>query len=263
MAVVGGSDDDLSAHSGMAPGGRWTDTPGVSALADDLRPDEERLELARLALLGRLARGVVHELNNPLFVVLALADLMLRRAEPGTQEADRLAQVRESGLEMRGLIGAVGELARVPAESSAGPIAVSAVLGDAVDLVRRTSLRKDIDIAARYDDGAAEVLGRADELRLAFLGVLVEAQEATPEDGRIEVAVVRRAGKAVATFRWSAGAEQRALPVSAAVPELDRILESVVAAYGGSLRRGPAPGGASEAIVTLPLLDAGSRSWQV
>ena len=263
LPVVGGSGDELSAHLGMASGGPDADTAGVSALADDPRPDEERLELARLALLGRLARGVVHELNNPLFVVLALADLMLRHAEPGTQVADRLAQVRDSGLEMRGLVGAVGELARAPVETPLGPVGVSAVLGDAVDLVRRTSLRKDIDIVARFDDGEAEVLGRAGELRLAFLGILVEATEGTPEDGRIDVALVRRSGRAVATFRWSAGAERRALPVPASVPELDRILESVVAAHGGSLRRGPAPGGAAEAVVTLPLLDAGALSWQV
>lgn len=213
-----------------------------------LGPDEGLLELGRLALLGRLTRGVVHELNNPLFVVLALAELMQRTVEPGSQAAERLAQVHESGSEMRRLVGAIGELARGPVAGPPEPLPLAAVLLESVALIRRVTLRKDIDIVERYDDADASVLAPRGELRLALLGLLVDAQEGTPEEGRIEVVSLRAGGRVQVAVRWPGGRDD-AVPVQ----QLDGILAALVEARGGTLRLGASAAGGCEAVLSLPL----------
>lgn len=215
-------------------------------------PDEGLLELGRLALLGRLTRGVVHELNNPLFVVLALAELMQRTAETGSQAAERLAQVHESGSEMRGLVGALGELARAQVAGPPEPVQLAPLLAESVSLIRRVTLRKDIDIVERYDDAAACVLAPRGELRLALLGLLVDAQEGTPEEGRIEVVLLRHGGRAQVAVRWPGGTEP-----SRAAHELGGILAAIVEGRGCTLRLGSSASGGCEAVLSLPLHAAG------
>ena len=215
---------------------------------DPARVDAALVEVGRLAVLGRLTRGVAHEINNPLFVVLALAELMARTAEPGSQTADRLAQVHESGLEIRRLLSAVQELARAEVSPELGSVPVAPVLLEAVDLVRRISLRNDLDVVERYDDDGVAVLASRSELRLALLLILVDAQEATGEGGRIDVSTARRGDRVTIVTRWSGGAVPP-LPLET----LDRLADVIVASGGGTLRRTVRAGEGGEAVISLPL----------
>lgn len=209
--------------------------------ADDL------LELGRLAVVGRLTRGVVHELNNPLFVVLTLAELLSRDAVPGSPAAGRLAQLQESGAELRSLLGALGEVARAPRELSPEAVAVAPLLGEAVELIRRATLRKDVEIVERCDDGGAVVTAVPSLLRLALLGLLAEAQEATPEGGTVEVATQRRGDRVAVVVRWAC------LPGADGPAAGDRLLEPVVAGCGGTLLTTAAVAGGREAVLSLPV----------
>jgi signal transduction histidine kinase len=222
------------------------DTSGVAVDVDPIPSRLEQLELGRLALLGRLARGMVHELNNPLFVVLALTELMARSAEPGSQGADRLAQMHESGVEMRGLVAAIGDLARTPVETPAGPVHVVPAVQECVDLIRRITLRKDIELVERYEADPVVAICPG-ELRLAILGLLADAQDGTPEDGRIDVIVTTRGGRAVVTVRW------QGVNGAGGLEPLDAILRSVIERGGGSVRVGAGAVGGREAALTLPV----------
>ena len=231
----------------MAAAAGCADTWRVSEAADLRQPGAGLLELGQLALVGRLARGIVHELSNPLFVVLALAELMARGVEPGSQEADRLAQMHESGSELRQLVGALDDLARAPLDTEREPVAVADVLVEAIALIRRVTLRKDIDVVERYDDGGACVAASRSALRLAALCVLVEAQEQTPEGGRIELVTQRVGADVRVCVRW------QARPGVVRVAVLDGVLAGIVAGCAGTLEPGDAPVGCCERVLALPL----------
>lgn len=231
----------------MAATAGCADTCRVSEAADLRQPDDDLLELGQLALVGRLARGIVHELSNPLFVMLALAELMARELEPGSQEADRLAQMHESGSELRQLVGALGDLTRAPLDTGRDPVAVADVLVEGIALIRRVTLRKDIDIVERYGDGGACVAASRSALRLAALCLLVEAQEQTPEGGRIELVTQRVGADVRVGVRW------QARPGVARVAALDGVLAGIVAGCAGTLEPGDAPAGCCERVLAFPL----------
>ena len=77
---------------------------GVIAIGQDLtalRAMERRAEhFQRLAAFGRLAAGIVHELNNPLVAVVTYSDHLLERRrgtllDPG--DAEKLRRIRDAG----------------------------------------------------------------------------------------------------------------------------------------------------------------------
>ena len=86
--------------------------------ADSATPEREALlEAGRLGSLGELVRGLAHEINNPLFGMLGLVDVLLADLEPGSPEYDRLLLVRQSGLEIKQITHSLLRFARVAARA--------------------------------------------------------------------------------------------------------------------------------------------------
>src|SRR3990167_3629709 len=56
----------------------------------DFPVDGDLVEVGRLAALGRLTPGALHEIANPLVALLGTAELLLLDAERGTKRAERL-----------------------------------------------------------------------------------------------------------------------------------------------------------------------------
>jgi signal transduction histidine kinase len=84
--------------------GHGGEVEGVIAIGQDrtaLRAMEQRAEhFQRLAAFGRLAAGIVHELNNPLVAVVTYSDHLLERRrgrdlDPG--DAEKLRRIRDAG----------------------------------------------------------------------------------------------------------------------------------------------------------------------
>jgi signal transduction histidine kinase len=169
----------------------------VSGL-DVTSPDADALlEAGRLATLGELVRDCAHEVNNPLFAVLALAELLLEEVEPGTRAHDRLRLVQESANEIRAVVermhGFAREAAGDPAEVALGEVAASAVA-----LIRTVVAARDVEIVERYDGPPALVHGDAPRLKLLLVNLLLNACRSLPTGGTVSVEVSGGQGQAVA-----------------------------------------------------------------
>jgi signal transduction histidine kinase len=58
---------------------------------------ENAEETLALATLGRLTRGALHEISNPLVALLGSAELALAEAQPGTKLHARLSLTHRTG----------------------------------------------------------------------------------------------------------------------------------------------------------------------
>jgi signal transduction histidine kinase len=155
----------------------------------------QAIQAARMAAVGELAAGVVHEINNPLFAILGLVEFLLRDAEPGTKAHERLTLVHETGLEIKTIARALLDFARErPGEAETFNLAPATAA--TIELFRRTSAARDVDLELRADP-YVPVHGRTAQLKQLVLHLLANAREALPAGGTVAVELTSGAGEVV------------------------------------------------------------------
>ena len=152
------------------------------------------VESGRMAALGELAAGAAHEINNPLFAILTLVEFLLRDAEPGTKTFERLELVQGSAKDIQAVVERLHHFARERGQEQ--PVALDDVARGAVELVRRASATRSIDVVEHYPPEPALVAGDSAQLKSLFVHLLVNAVQAMPDGGVITVEV-ERAGREI------------------------------------------------------------------
>jgi PAS domain S-box-containing protein len=162
----------------------------ISDLSEQRRFEQQLVQSGKLATIGELAAGVAHEINNPLFAILGLVEFLLKEAEPGTKAHDRLVLVQQTGLEIKEIVRALLDFAREPSEERA-LVSVHDAARETVELIRRTSAAKAVEIVETYDEQPTPVVGNPNQLKQIFLNLVTNASQALSGEGLIEVAVRR------------------------------------------------------------------------
>jgi len=158
------------------------------------------LEAGRLATLGELVRDCAHEIANPLFAILALSELLLQEAEPGTKAHERLTLVHESANGIRAVVDGMHGFAREGGGQPAD-VELQEVAAAAVALMRTVIAARDVEVVERYGDRPALVHGDPARLRLLLVTILLNAFRGLPAGGTVAVEVSCERGEAVAAVR--------------------------------------------------------------
>jgi PAS domain S-box-containing protein len=170
----------------------------ITDLSEQRRFEQQLAQSGKLATIGELAAGVAHEINNPLFAILGLVEFLLKEAEPGTKAHDRLVLVHQTGLEIKEIVRALLDFAREPSEERA-VVSVRDAAHETLELFRRTSSAKAIDLVETYDDEPTPVVGSPNQLKQIFLNLITNASQALAGEGVVEVTVCREDAWVVAT----------------------------------------------------------------
>jgi PAS domain S-box-containing protein len=152
--------------------------------------EQQLLQSGKLAVIGELAAGVAHEINNPLFAILGLVEFLLKEAEPGTKQHQRLSLIQQTGLEIKEIVKALLDFARERSDEQ-GVVSLEGVVAQTVELVRRTSAAKTIEIEEVYCDDTTLVNASPNQLKQIFLNLLTNAQQAMPDGGRVKIELAR------------------------------------------------------------------------
>jgi len=163
----------------------------LSSDAESTTPEREALlEAGRLSSLGELVRGFAHEINNPLFGMLGLVELLLSEIDAGTKSHDRLLLVQQSGLEIKRITRTLLAYARAEPDLMEA-VSLENVARETVELVQCTSAGKSVEIREHYREEPLTVFGSRARLGQVFLSLLVNAQQALPAGGVVTIRLER------------------------------------------------------------------------
>ncbi len=176
----------------------------VRRLAEDhVRMEDHLRERDKLSTLGLLAGGVAHDLNNPLAVINAHAQLLLRRA-PDEGSAAALREILDAVDRCRRIVGDVlGFVRRRPRER--GMVDVGGVLRSTYAIRERHLATGGVRASLELPDAPLPVFGDAGQLQQVFLNLLINAEQALRDGGRTLRIAAELSGDAVVVAFFNDG----------------------------------------------------------
>lgn len=142
-------------------------------------------ESRSLETLGRLTRGALHQISNPLVALLGSAELALQEVPPGTKLHDRIALTQRTGAEIVEIVRALQAFVRLQHEPPT-QVSVGEAAADAVALVTKVLPTHDVELRSSGDASAVAAPG---ELRRRLVELLVDALDEPGRRGTIELVV--------------------------------------------------------------------------
>ncbi|MDB4942585.1 MAG: Sensory box histidine kinase/response regulator [Labilithrix sp.] len=157
----------------------------ATADARELRAlNSHMVQSEKLASLGQIAAGVVHELNNPLTSIVAYTDWLLRKhgAAGDPDSVERLRRIGESASRIlrftRDLVAYARPSSEVPV-----PVSVHTVIDQALAFCEHVLAEHGARVDRRFSPDLPPVRGMHEQLVQVFVNLFTNACHAMPKAG--------------------------------------------------------------------------------
>lgn len=205
---------------------------------------------------------IAHELKNPLSSIQGLAQLMTRRAEPGTKDRERLDVMLREIARMTTVLDEFRSFSRPLSGLSLTPTSLSELVANIVALHEGSAARRGVTL--RSDPGQDLVVEcDAQKVKQALVNLIQNAIEASPRGAEVRIATESAGGDNAAVRVVDEGPgiddELRQRLFTPGFTTKDRgtgiglvVARSVIEQHGGALRLENRAGGGCTAVLTLP-----------
>ncbi len=164
------------------------ENPISKYLAADGRLEAQLLEqLAqneKLAELGRLSAGVIHELNTPLSVIVSAAQMIEREGGLSEFVLEMVKRINQEAQRLSLLTRGILSFARQEEEEGA-ETDLNETLQEVIAFLKYEAQKRSIKVIEELDYDLTPLAGNANRLKQVFINLVMNALQAMEEGGRL------------------------------------------------------------------------------
>ena len=149
------------------------------SLEETKRLQAELIQSEKLAGIGTLAAGIAHEISNPLFGILGLAEAIVDEDDPKLTH-DYARDIVEYSQNIRSIVVELSSYSRASKGEYLTTVDLPRVIADAIRLVERSADIRGIEIDTQLQDDTF-VNARTNEVQQVFVNLVKNAVEALSE----------------------------------------------------------------------------------
>jgi PAS domain S-box-containing protein len=159
----------------------------VEDITEQRRAQEALIQSEKLAVTGRLAASLAHEINNPLQSVVGCLELVEESLAEGA-DAGRFLQLATTELErVASIVGQLRDLNRPSNLEERAPIDVTALVDHVLVLTNSQCQKQGVEVEWKAGGDLPLLMLVPDQIQQVFLNLTLNAVEAMPGGGRLEV----------------------------------------------------------------------------
>lgn len=157
----------------------------------------QMMQAAKLVALGELAASIVHEIKNPIQILMMHVDMALRnKAIPNwlemfNQQVKRLAEITKRLMSFS---------RSVSDEFQLEPVNVNKAVEDVVAIIHHDLQNNKVAVEQSLAEGLPTIMGNTNYLQQVFLNLLINARDAMPTGGKVSVSTETRDFKVFVHF---------------------------------------------------------------
>jgi len=167
---------------------------GVVAVGQDLTElrqlQQQIIHSEKLATIGQLAAGVVHELNNPLTSISVYSEYLLKKAEEEDRETAEIAKLRRICEGADRILRFTRDLVAYarPAGEEPRLVDMKAVIERSLVFCEHVIDRAGVTIATEFEPGLPKVYGVKGQLQQILVNLITNACDAMAgQEGRLHI----------------------------------------------------------------------------
>ena len=163
---------------------------GRLLLFDDVtqreRMEEQMSQTEKLTSLGLLAAGVAHEVNTPLAVISNYIQMLAKQMPEGDPRQSIIEKIVKQTFRASEIVNNLLNFSRTGA-AEAADIDVNRVVEETLSLVAHPLKSSHIQVVKQLGETLPAVRGSANKLQQVFLNLFLNARDAMPSGGMLEV----------------------------------------------------------------------------
>ena len=151
------------------------------------------VQSGKMAAVGQLAAGVAHEVNNPLQIILSRVQLLMMRNQEQEPLVQDLKLIEANVKRISRIIRSLLDFARHNSgEEDWKVVDLMPLIGQTAELMRHLMEKAGIALTVTSENNGAPIIyGNVGEIEQVFLNLLINALQATPEGGEIDISVTQ------------------------------------------------------------------------
>jgi two-component system NtrC family sensor kinase len=158
----------------------------VEDVTDRIKLEDQLQQSDKLSSIGLLAAGVAHEVNTPLAGISSYTQMLIGQIPDDDPKRRVLQKVLTQTERASGIVNNLLNFSRTSGSDFA-PIDVNRVLEDTLQLLELQLRKSEIEVDRQYTDDLPEAFGNAGKLQQVFMNLILNARDAMPGGGRLEI----------------------------------------------------------------------------
>lgn len=157
-------------------------------LTERKRMEEDLIHSDRLAIMGQMAAGIAHDINNPLGIILTNAEDLLNHEHKTEESRESLKSIERNALRAGKIIEDLLTFTR-PNPPEFAPIDLIQLIESSLLFLKQRLKQKRIKIEKSYPDEPISFSGDENSIQQLLINLILNAIQAIKREGKISIRV--------------------------------------------------------------------------